>query len=72
VAWVLYYPNAACSATLFGIILFSLNDRIYWARSGGLKLEGKEVPENILIRAQDRGFAYTMIKAYQGDQRDQF
>jgi hypothetical protein len=49
-----------------------LNDRIYWARSGGLKLEGKEVPENILIRAQDRGFAYTMIKAYQGDQRDQF
>jgi hypothetical protein len=38
VAWVLYYPNAACSATFFGIILFSSNDRIYGARSGGLKL----------------------------------
>ena len=36
------------------------------------KLEGKEVPENVLVRAHDSGFAYTMIKAYQGDQRDQF
>ena len=35
-AWVLYYPNAAYSATLFGIILFSSNDSFYGARSGGL------------------------------------
>jgi len=35
-------------------------------------LEGKEVPENLLVRAEDAALAYTMIKAYQGDQRDQF
>jgi light-regulated signal transduction histidine kinase (bacteriophytochrome) len=38
VAWVLYYPNSTCSATLFRIIPFSSNDRIYGARSGGLNL----------------------------------
>jgi len=36
------------------------------------KLEGKEVPENVLVTAQSRDFGYTMIKAYQGGQRDQF
>jgi hypothetical protein len=36
------------------------------------KLQGKEVSENILAKARDKGFAYDMIKAYQGDQRDQF
>jgi hypothetical protein len=36
------------------------------------KLEGKEVPENVLVRAQSRDFGYTMIKAYQGGLRDQF
>jgi hypothetical protein len=36
------------------------------------KLEGKEVPENLLVRAEDAALGYTMIKAYQGDQHDQF
>jgi hypothetical protein len=36
------------------------------------KLEGKAVPENVLLWAKDGTFAYTMIKAYQGGQRDQF
>jgi hypothetical protein len=36
------------------------------------KLEGKEVPENVLVRAQDASLGYTMTKAYQGDERDQF
>lgn len=36
------------------------------------KLEGKEVSENVLARASDKGFGYDMIKGYQGDQRDQF
>ena len=35
------------------------------------KLEGKVVPEGVLVRAKG-DFAYTMIKAYQGGQRDQF
>ena len=36
------------------------------------RLEGQEVPENVLVRAKDDSFAYTMIKAYQGGQRVQF
>jgi hypothetical protein len=36
------------------------------------RLEGQEVPENVLVRAKDDSFAYTMIKAYQGRQRVQF
>jgi hypothetical protein len=36
------------------------------------KLEGKAVPESVLLWAKDAAFAYTMIKAYQGGQRDQF
>jgi hypothetical protein len=36
------------------------------------KLEGKAVPENVLDWAKDGAFAYSMIKAYQGGQRDQF
>jgi hypothetical protein len=36
------------------------------------KLEGKEVPENLLVRAEDAALGYSMIKAYQGDQHDQF
>jgi hypothetical protein len=36
------------------------------------KLAGQEVPENLLVRAKDASFAYTMIKAYQGGQRVQF
>ena len=36
------------------------------------KLEGKAVPESVLVWAKDGAFAYTMIKAYQGGQRDQF
>jgi hypothetical protein len=36
------------------------------------QLQGNEVSENVLAKARDRGFAYNMIKAYQGDQRDQF
>jgi hypothetical protein len=35
------------------------------------KLEGWAVPEHILEWAKDSAFAYTMIKAYQGGQRDQ-
>ena len=50
-AWVLYYPNAACSATLFGIILFSSNDRIYGAKSGGLK-----VRNSLKYKAKGYGF----------------
>ncbi len=36
------------------------------------KLEGKAVPEDLLVRAKDLAFAYSMMKAYQGGQRDQF
>ena len=36
------------------------------------KLEGKEVPKNILLWGQDSGHGYPLIKAYQGDQRVQF
>jgi len=36
------------------------------------KLEGKEVPENILVRAQPNDFGYTMITAYEANQRVQF
>jgi hypothetical protein len=36
------------------------------------KLEGKEVPQNILIWGPDSGHGYPLIKAYQGDERDQF
>ena len=36
------------------------------------KLEGKKIPEYVLLWAKDGTLAYTMIKAYQGAQRDQF
>ena len=36
------------------------------------KLEGREVPEDVLARVQDSRFAYTMIKAYQGGRRVEF
>jgi len=36
------------------------------------KLEGKEIPQNILIWGPDSGHGYPLIKAYQGDERDQF
>jgi len=36
------------------------------------KLEGRPVLENAIIRAQDAGFAYHMITAYQGKQAVQF
>lgn len=36
------------------------------------KLEGREVPEYVVLWAKDATFAYTMIKAYQGGQHDQF
>ncbi len=36
------------------------------------KLEGRPVPENAIVRAQDGGFAYHMITAYQGTQEVKF
>jgi hypothetical protein len=36
------------------------------------KVQGKPVPENTIVRAEDGGFAYHMITAYQGTQRVQF
>ncbi len=36
------------------------------------KLQGRPVPENAIIRAQDNGFAYHMITAYQGTQEVKF
>lgn len=36
------------------------------------QLEGHGMDENVLIRAQDGGFAYHMITAYQGTQKVQF
>ncbi len=36
------------------------------------QLKGQPAPENVLIRARDRGFAYHMITAYQGSQQVQF
>jgi hypothetical protein len=36
------------------------------------KLEGRSIPPHIFEWANDGGFAYSMIKAYQGGQRDQF
>jgi GNAT superfamily N-acetyltransferase len=36
------------------------------------RLEGREVLEHVLLWAKDGSLAYTMIKAYQGAQRDQF
>jgi hypothetical protein len=36
------------------------------------KLEGRKVSEHVLEWAKDSAFAYTMIKAYQGGERDQF
>ena len=36
------------------------------------KLEGREIPKNIMIWVPDSGHGYPLIKAYQGDQRDQF
>jgi hypothetical protein len=35
-------------------------------------LKGKATPENTLVRAEDEGFAYHMITAYQGTQTVQF
>jgi hypothetical protein len=36
------------------------------------QLDGHLMPENVMVRTQDDGFAYHMITAYQGTQRVQF
>jgi hypothetical protein len=36
------------------------------------QLKGKAMPENVMVRAQDGGFAYHVITAYQGTQSVQF
>jgi hypothetical protein len=52
---------------LLDVPLTRLLERAYLGQ-----LEGRGMPENAIVRAQDSGFAYHMITAYQGTQTVQF
>lgn len=52
--------------------LLDVSRTLALARAYQDKLNGRSVPENAVIRAQDGGFAYWMITAYQGTQTVQF